>query len=75
MAMELIANTVANVGGFITSVTNYFTDMFLTPPQTATLRYLEETELKTLQGGTRTLKARTLWQNSGAVIMAVRRPG
>ncbi|CAJ1080116.1 peroxiredoxin-like 2A [Xyrichtys novacula] len=66
----IIANAVATVSSLVTGVMNYFTDMFLTPPQTASLRYLEETELKTLQGERRTLKAKTLWQNSGAVIMA-----
>uniref|UniRef100_A0A3Q3GWX7 Uncharacterized protein n=1 Tax=Labrus bergylta TaxID=56723 RepID=A0A3Q3GWX7_9LABR len=75
MATELIANAVATIGGLITGVMNYFTDRFLTLPLMATLRHLEETELKTLQGDPRTLKARSLWQNSGAVIMAVRRPG
>lgn len=75
MATAFIANAVATIGGLITGITNYFTDMFLTPPLKATLKHLEETELKTLQGETRTLKAKTLWQSSGAVIMAVRRPG
>ncbi|KAK5906252.1 hypothetical protein CgunFtcFv8_002135 [Champsocephalus gunnari] len=31
---------------------------------------IEETELKTLKGETRVLKARSLWEGSGAVIMA-----
>lgn len=51
MALALITNAVAAVGGLITGVMNYFTDMFLTPPLKATLKHLEETELKTLKGG------------------------
>lgn len=51
MSMELVANTVATIGGLITGVMNFFTDMFLTPPLRATLKHLEETELKTLKGG------------------------
>lgn len=53
MATALIANAVATIGSLITGITNYFTDMFLTPPLKATLKHLEETELKTLQGGER----------------------
>ena len=51
MALGPITNAVAAVGGLITAVMNFFTDMFLTPPLKATLTHLEETELKTLKGG------------------------
>uniref|UniRef100_A0A3B4WWW3 Uncharacterized protein n=1 Tax=Seriola lalandi dorsalis TaxID=1841481 RepID=A0A3B4WWW3_SERLL len=51
MAVGLIANAVATVGCLITNVMNFLTDMFLTPPLKATLKHLEETELKTLKGG------------------------
>lgn len=49
--MGLVANVLAAVGGLITAVMNLITDRFLTPPLKATLRHLEETELKTLTGG------------------------
>lgn len=49
--MGVVANAVATVSGLITGVLNFFTDMFLTPPLKATLKHLEETELKTLKGG------------------------
>lgn len=49
--MGLATNVVAVVGGIITGVMNFFTDIFLTPPLKATLKHLEETELKTLKGG------------------------
>lgn len=51
MAMALVGSAVATVGALITGVMNFFTDMFLTPPLKATLKYLEEAELKTLKGG------------------------
>ncbi|XP_048195118.1 peroxiredoxin-like 2A isoform X2 [Perognathus longimembris pacificus] len=51
------------------------TDLFLSKPKKATLEYLEEIDLKTLEKEPRTFKAKELWQKSGAVIMAVRRPG
>lgn len=122
--MELVLNAASAVGSFIAGFTNYITDLFLTPPLTATLRYLEDTDLKTLTGGEsqlalnhrrasvfinssntvgcvelkraivqlllrvltllphffitpekQTVKAKSLWKSSGAVIMAVRRPG
>uniref|UniRef100_A0A7N9ARV5 Peroxiredoxin-like 2A n=1 Tax=Mastacembelus armatus TaxID=205130 RepID=A0A7N9ARV5_9TELE len=59
----------------VTAVMNFFTNIFLTPPLKATLRHLEETELKSLKGEIKTVKAKSLWDKSGAVIMAVRRPG
>lgn len=49
--MGLIVSAMAAVGSFLTSVMNFITDPFLTPPVKATLSHLEEAELKTLQGG------------------------
>lgn len=49
--MGLVGSTVAAIGGLITAVMNFLTDRFLTPPLKATLRHLEEAELKTLTGG------------------------
>ncbi|XP_046290070.1 peroxiredoxin-like 2A [Marmota monax] len=51
------------------------TDMFLSKPKKAALEYLEDIDLKTLEKEPRTFKAKELWEKSGAVIMAVRRPG
>uniref|UniRef100_A0A3P8RTL3 Redox-regulatory protein FAM213A n=1 Tax=Amphiprion percula TaxID=161767 RepID=A0A3P8RTL3_AMPPE len=75
MALELIGNVAATIGGLVAGVMNVLTDLFLTKPLKATIQYLEEAELKTLQGDVKTFKAKTLWEKSGAVIMAVRRPG
>lgn len=73
--MGLVVSAVATVTGFLKTVMNFLTDPFLTPPLKATLTHLEEAELKTLQGEKRSFKAKSLWENSGAVVMAVRRPG
>ena len=51
MAAGVVANLVASALGLFTAVTNFFTDVFLTPPLKATLQHLEETELQTLGGG------------------------
>lgn len=74
-AVAAVGGLVAAVGGLVIAVMNFFTDIFLAPPLKATLKRLEEAELKTLTGETWTLKAGCLWERSGAVVMAVRRPG
>lgn len=47
-----VVQTLGAVGTFIADILRGFTDLFLTPPLKATLKHLEETELKTLKGGT-----------------------
>lgn len=51
------------------------TDMFLAKPQKASLDYLEDIDLKTIEMAPKSFKAKELWSHTGAVIMAVRRPG
>lgn len=53
------------------------TDWFLSKPEKATLEYLQNAELKCIEGemDPQPFKAGELWQKTGAVIMAVRRPG
>lgn len=41
----------------------------------ATLKYLEKSRLQTIETNPRTVNAKELWKDNGAVIMAVRRPG
>ncbi|KAK7507733.1 hypothetical protein BaRGS_00000698 [Batillaria attramentaria] len=48
---------------------------FIPRPKPATLSYLAETELQTIGSTPRKFKASELWENTGAVIMVVRRPG
>ncbi|KAG7507400.1 redox-regulatory protein FAM213A-like [Solea senegalensis] len=70
MAGGVVAEVAASVFGLITAVMNFFTNMFLTPPLSATIKHLEEAELKTLTGEPKTIRAKSLWETSGAVIMA-----
>uniref|UniRef100_A0A3Q4BYQ4 Peroxiredoxin-like 2A n=1 Tax=Mola mola TaxID=94237 RepID=A0A3Q4BYQ4_MOLML len=58
----LIRDAVDAVGGLIVAVTSFLTDRFLTPPLRASLAHLEETELRTLTGDARRLKAGSLWE-------------
>ncbi|KAF7657424.1 hypothetical protein LDENG_00026820 [Lucifuga dentata] len=68
--MGIVENIVATFGSFTVTFTNFFTDVFLTPPLKATVTRLEEIDLKTLKGEKKTFKAKSLWEKSGAVIMA-----
>jgi len=45
------------------------------PYEKATLKYLEDIELTTLDDKKKKFMASDLWKTGGAVIMAVRRPG
>ncbi|MBN3295941.1 F213A protein, partial [Amia calva] len=63
------------VGAAIAGILLANTDMLLTTPAQANLEYLEDTDLKTLGEDESTFKAKTLWERTGAVVMAVRRPG
>lgn len=63
------------VGAAIASIILANTDYLLTKPAPATLDYLENADLKPIDDDDKTLKAKNLWEKSGAVIMAVRRPG
>lgn len=54
---------------------NLPTNPWVAKPQKATLEYLEQAKLATLDGSQRSFDASDLWRERGAVIMAVRRPG
>lgn len=68
--MALVANALATVGNLVAAVMNYFTDMFLTPPLKATIKHLEETELKTLQGG-KTHSKSNWWIHLASVLCLI----
>lgn len=51
------------------------TDLFLTKSAPASLEELGATDLQTTTGDGKTVKGQLLWERSGAVILAVRRPG
>ncbi|KAB5581824.1 hypothetical protein PHYPO_G00180060 [Pangasianodon hypophthalmus] len=63
------------VGAAIAGIILANTDFFLTKPDFASLENLGNADLKTTEGDEKLFKASTLWETSGAVIMAVRRPG
>lgn len=48
---------------------------FVKQPEKATLEYLANTKLLTLDNNPKEFLASELWKRNGAVIMAVRRPG
>lgn len=63
------------IGAAVAGIFLANTNLLLTKPAEASLEYLEETDLQTLDEDERTFKAKELWEKNGAVIMAVRRPG
>uniref|UniRef100_A0A673K2L6 Peroxiredoxin-like 2A n=1 Tax=Sinocyclocheilus rhinocerous TaxID=307959 RepID=A0A673K2L6_9TELE len=63
------------VGAAIAGLILANTDFLLTKPAPASVEYLGNADLRTINSDERALKAKTLWEKSGAVIMAVRRPG
>ncbi|KAJ8264536.1 hypothetical protein GJAV_G00150430 [Gymnothorax javanicus] len=68
--MGIVTRVVGTVLGFIDGILRGFTDMFLSKPLPAIPSDLDAAELQTLDDEQRTFKAKTLWQESGAVIMA-----
>ncbi|GAA6110594.1 selenoprotein U 1a isoform X1 [Tachysurus ichikawai] len=62
--------TIGAVGAAIGGIILANTDFFLTKPEFATVEYLENVDLRTTDGNEKVFKARTLWETSGAVIMA-----
>lgn len=73
--MELVTRAVSSLGLTLIEALQSFTELFLTQPLCAELSHLSESDLRTLDGDDRVFKARELWESSGAVIIAVRRPG
>lgn len=61
---------VAIVGIFLAN-----TDLCLTKAAQASLEYLEDADLRSTGNDENTIKAKALWEKTGAVVMAVRRPG
>ncbi|KAF7710577.1 hypothetical protein HF521_009449 [Silurus meridionalis] len=69
-AVDMWSLSLGAVGAAIAGLFLANTDFFLTKPDFATLEYLEDADLKTTEGDEKVLKARTLWETSGAVIMS-----
>ncbi|KAK3554404.1 hypothetical protein QTP70_023064 [Hemibagrus guttatus] len=68
--VDMWSVTLGAVGAAIAGIILANTDFFLTKPEFATLQYLENADLRTTEGNEKVFKARTLWETSGAVIMA-----
>ncbi|KAG7492567.1 hypothetical protein MATL_G00015750 [Megalops atlanticus] len=62
--MGILVQGVGAVVALIEGILRVVTDVFLTKPLPASLEYLEDADLKTLDGEERTLKARTLEEAS-----------
>uniref|UniRef100_A0A674B5P7 Uncharacterized protein n=1 Tax=Salmo trutta TaxID=8032 RepID=A0A674B5P7_SALTR len=63
------------LGAAITGIFLANTDLCLTKATQASLEYLEDADLHSTGDDEKTMKANTLWEKTGAVVMAVRRPG
>lgn len=75
IAMAMWSLGLGAVGAAIAGIILANTDYLLTKPAPAALEYLENVDLRSIDDDEKTLKAKSLWEKSGAVIMAVRRPG
>ncbi|KAJ8360294.1 hypothetical protein SKAU_G00168190 [Synaphobranchus kaupii] len=75
LAMSMFSLGLGAVGVAIAGIFLANTDFCLTDAEQATLEYLENADLRTIGDEEKMFKARTLWAKSGAVVMAVRRPG
>lgn len=75
LAMGMWSLGLGAVGAAIAGIILANTDFLLTKPGAASVEYLGNADLKTIDSDERALKAKTLWEKSGAVVMAVRRPG
>ncbi|KAK7112602.1 peroxiredoxin-like 2A [Littorina saxatilis] len=65
----------AGVAASFAILCNLPVNPFVPAPKPASLAYLSETTLTKLDDPPRQFKAKELWEKTGAVIMAVRRPG
>jgi len=65
------------LGGTITGLLAYanLPSAWILPQKAATETFLASAKLKALSSGKEVSNTRSLWEQNGAVIMAVRRPG
>uniref|UniRef100_A0A8C2ZII9 Peroxiredoxin-like 2 activated in M-CSF stimulated monocytes n=3 Tax=Cyclopterus lumpus TaxID=8103 RepID=A0A8C2ZII9_CYCLU len=63
------------VGAALAGVFLANTDLCLPKAVQATLENLEEADLRSTRDDENVIKAKSLWDKNGAVVMAVRRPG
>lgn len=63
------------VGAALAGIFLANTDFCLPKAAQASLDYLEDADLRSTVEDDKVIKAKSLWEKSGAVVMAVRRPG
>uniref|UniRef100_A0A3B4YCH5 Uncharacterized protein n=1 Tax=Seriola lalandi dorsalis TaxID=1841481 RepID=A0A3B4YCH5_SERLL len=63
------------VGAALAGIFLANTDMCLPKPAMASLEYLEDADLRSTIDDNNVVRAKSLWERNGAVVMAVRRPG
>lgn len=63
------------VGAALAGIFLANTDLCLPKAANASLEFLEDTDLRSTTGDNMVIKAKSLWEANGAVVMAVRRPG
>lgn len=63
------------VGAALAGIFLANTDLCLPKASQVSLENLEEADLRATKDGNNVIKAKSLWDMNGAVVMAVRRPG
>ncbi|MEQ2159661.1 hypothetical protein GOODEAATRI_025328 [Goodea atripinnis] len=63
------------VGAALAGIFLANTDLCLPKGANASLEHLEDADLRSTTDDSKVIKAKSLWQKNGAVVMAVRRPG
>uniref|UniRef100_A0A667XRT4 Uncharacterized protein n=3 Tax=Myripristis murdjan TaxID=586833 RepID=A0A667XRT4_9TELE len=63
------------VGAALAGIFLANTDLCLPKAAQASLDYLEDADLRSTVDDDKVIKAKSLWEKNGAVVMAVRRPG
>uniref|UniRef100_A0A8C4D9F5 Peroxiredoxin-like 2 activated in M-CSF stimulated monocytes n=3 Tax=Dicentrarchus labrax TaxID=13489 RepID=A0A8C4D9F5_DICLA len=63
------------VGAALAGIFLANTDLCLQKTANASLEHLEDTDLRSTIDNDKVVKAKSLWETNGAVVMAVRRPG
>uniref|UniRef100_A0A3P9J555 Uncharacterized protein n=1 Tax=Oryzias latipes TaxID=8090 RepID=A0A3P9J555_ORYLA len=74
-AMGMWSLGLGAVGAALAGIFLANTDLCLPKAANASLEFLEEADLRCTLDHTKVIKAKSLWDKNGAVVMAVRRPG
>lgn len=75
LGMGMLSLGLGVVGAALAGVFLANTDLCLPKAAKASLEHLENADLRSTIDDDKVIKAKTLWDTNGAVVMAVRRPG